>query len=77
MSIFRRPRYPYSVTMHLSGRHPYLADHTLDVPSRDVVIVVQACNWADAEKQAFRNVPRDKPVWSYHVKAIARGGVAK
>lgn len=71
--MFRRKRYPYSVTMHLSGRHPYLRDHSLDVPSRDIIVVVQALNWADAEIQAFKNVPRDKPMWSCSVKAIARG----
>lgn len=71
--MFSRKRYPFSVTMHLSGRHPYLRDHSLDVPSRNVVVVVQAKNWADAEIQAFKNVPRDKPMWSCHVKSIARG----
>jgi hypothetical protein len=73
VSLFQRKRYPFSVTMHLSGRHPYLKDSSLDHPSRDVVVVVQARNWDDAERQAFRNVPRDRPHWSSRVKSIARG----
>lgn len=66
-------RYPFSVTMHLNGRHPYLKDHSLDYPSRDVIVVVRARSWRHAEREAFASVPRDKPFWSCSVKAIARG----
>ena len=66
-------RYPFSVLLHLDGRHPYLKDRSLDHPSRDVVVVVQARSWRHAEREAVASVPRDKPFWSFSVKAIARG----
>lgn len=75
--MFWRKRYPYSVLMHLNGRHPYLKGPELDYPTRDIVVVVHARDWCDAEKQAFRNVPRDKPFWSAHVRTITRGDIIK
>jgi hypothetical protein len=71
--MFKRKRYPFSATMRLNGRHPYLKDNSLDYPTREVVVIVQARNWNDAERQALNNTPRDRPYWSASVKSIMRG----
>ena len=71
MCIFRKPRRPYRVTVHLDGRHPYLTGNELDYETRDVVLTVPAKSWSDAAKQALeaaRTIPRK---WSWYVTAIS------
>lgn len=72
MMFWKRPRYPYEVTMHLNGRHPYLKSKRLDYPTRDIVISVAARSFNDAEKIALRSKPENEPAWSWSVKAVRR-----
>lgn len=68
-------RYPYDVTVHLDGRHPYIVDR-VDYPSRDEVLRVFACDWNDAEREgliAARTLP---DAWSRSVKRIERAMTA-
>lgn len=52
-SIFERKKFPYEVTVHLDGRHPYLKETHLDFETRDVTLTILATSFNDAEKQAF------------------------
>lgn len=69
----RRERYPFRVTVHLDGRHPYLESTELDYETRDVVLTVPAKNWNDAEKQAMLAARNIKNKWSWSVTSIERG----
>jgi len=71
--MFRRKRFPFTVTVHLDGRHPYLASHELDFKSRDVVLTVPARDWNDAERQALVAAMTLPDVWRVNVKSISRG----
>lgn len=53
MNLFTPKRYPFTVTLHLDGRHPYLKETHLDFASQDVTVRVAAKNWNDAEKVAL------------------------
>lgn len=70
--MFRKKRYPYEVTVSISGRHPYLRSTEYDYPSRDVVMVVPAKDWNDAERQAMDAASSIPDKWSWCVKQIAR-----
>lgn len=69
--MFRRQRFPYEVTVHLNGRHPYLTSTELDYETRDVVFVVPAKDWNDAQKQALLAARAFKNWWSASVKTIS------
>lgn len=73
MSLFCcRELYPYRVTVHLSGRHPYLDSHDLDYESRDETLTVPAKDWNHAAKvalQAARALPNK---WSWWVTKIEK-----
>lgn len=64
-------RYPYDVTVHLDGRHPYIADR-VDYPSRDEVLRVLACDWNDAEREGLLAAGSLPDKWSWIVKRIER-----
>lgn len=70
--MFRKKRYPFEVTVHLDGRHPYLQSHELDYPSRDVVMIVPAKDWNDAERQALSAGIAMRDCWRCSVKSIGR-----
>ena len=70
--MFRRKRFPYRVTVHLNGRHPYLKGNELDGETRDVVLTVPAKDWNDAERQALSAAAGMPRMWSWHVKSIER-----
>jgi hypothetical protein len=71
--IFSRARYPFTVTVYLDGRHPYLEGNELDYPSRNARLLVQARNWNDAERQAWVEARKYMPWWSCRVRGIERG----
>lgn len=75
--LFRRKRYPYAVTVHLNGRHPYLKSTELDYPSRDVVLTVNARNWNDAAKQALDAASTIQNKWSWCVVSVARRALSE
>lgn len=68
----REPTQIFEVTVHLNGRHPYLKDNHLDHPSRDVVLIVPAFDWNDAETQAMSAARELPDKWSWRVTAISR-----
>lgn len=70
MSLFTPKRYPFTVTLHLDGRHPYLEETHLDFASQDVTVRVAAKNWNDAEKVALsvEGLPRH---WRRSVKSMS------
>lgn len=64
--------YPFTVVVHLGGRHPYLKEHHLDFKTQDVTVHITARNWKHAEHVALGlgNLPQS---WRRSVKSIARG----
>lgn len=68
---FEREKYPYKVTVHIDGRHPYLEEGYLDKPTRDVVMTVPASSWKEAEKLAL-SAAFKLDGWRYHVSKIER-----
>lgn len=72
MSLFEPKRYPFDVTLHLGGRHPYLKETHLDYPSQDVTVTVAAKHWNEAERIAL-SVEGLPPHWRRSVKSISRG----
>lgn len=70
--LWQRKRYPYDVTLHLHGRHPYIESTHLDYPTRDIVVRVNARNWNDAAKIALRSKPSGESAWAWWVLAVAR-----
>lgn len=74
--FWRKPTKAFDVTLHLSGRHPYLHGHELDYPSRDVTLTVSATDWSDAAEQAMRLAHTCGKAWSWWVTSISsrRGG---
>lgn len=73
--FWRKPKSLFVVLMHLSGRHPYREETDLDFPTRDIEVPVQATDWTDAERQAFKEMPRTGDHYACWVKAIRRAGV--
>jgi hypothetical protein len=71
--MFFRKRYPYTVIVHLNGRHPYLVSHELDYRSRDVVLVVNAKSYNDAANLALNLASAFPFKWSCSVKSIMAG----
>lgn len=69
---WKRPTSLFRITVHLSGRHPYLTETTHDVAPRDVEKIVRARNWNHAEKLALGNLQDFSPFWSAWVVSIAR-----
>ncbi len=70
--MFWKKLYPYEVTVHLSGRHPYLKGHELDGVTRDVVLTVPAKDWNQAERQALDATASLPDKWSWWVKSIEK-----
>jgi hypothetical protein len=67
----KKERYPYQVTVHINGRHPYLEGHELDKETRDVVMTVPATSWKEAERLAL-NAAFKLGGWRYHVSKIEK-----
>lgn len=73
MRLFRRKRYPFTVTVYLDGRHPYIEGQPeLNYPSRDVKFLVQARNWKDAERKGLIEA-KHLQYWTCHVRCIEHG----
>jgi hypothetical protein len=70
--MFCSKLYPFKVTLHLNGRHPYLDSNKYDFETQDVTVNVTAKNWAHAEKVALylTDLPQS---WSRRVLSISRG----
>ena len=69
--FWRRERYPYDVTLHVCGDHPYIKDRA-DYPTRDETVRVHARDWNDAEKEAFIASHTIPDKWSVSVRKIER-----
>ena len=72
--MFWGKKSPYTVTIHIDGRHPYLKTNELDYESRDVRAVVMAKNWNDAAYNGLQ-VAFALDGWAYSVKSIEQGMV--
>ena len=62
----------FCVSVHMSGRHPYLKSNELDYPDRDVDLMVPAKDWNDAERQALEAARSLPNWWSISVTSMAR-----
>ena len=67
----KREKYPYKVTVHINGRHPYLETHELDKETCDVVMIVPASSWKEAERLALQ-ASFKLGGWRYHVSKIEK-----
>lgn len=65
-------KHPYDVTLHLSGRHPYLRSRRFDLSTRDITVRVLAKSWNHAASVGLRAKPPSEQCWSWHVVAVAR-----
>lgn len=67
----KKEKYPYKVTVHINGRHPYLTTNELDEETRDVVMTVPASSWKEAEQLALCAAHKLSG-WRYHVSKIEK-----
>jgi hypothetical protein len=71
IKMFNNKKYPYKVTVHIDGRHPYLESNELDTESKDVIMTVPARNWKEAEKLAL-SASTSIRGWRYNVSKIEK-----
>lgn len=69
---FKRRRSPFKVRVRLDGRHPYLSEHHLDVPSKTVTVKVEATGWAEAEVRGIQKAMRENKCWAAWALGISR-----
>ncbi len=69
--MFCKKLRPFKVTMHLSGRHPYLESTKYDYETQDVTVAITAKDWNHAEKVALY-LPDLPQSWSRRVTKIER-----
>lgn len=69
-------KYPFIVTVQISGRHPYLQDDRLDMFKglKTERVRIMARNYDDAERRAFDLRLVKTKGWSYTVIGIKREG---
>lgn len=66
------PKSLYEVDIFLDGKHPYLADNSLDYESRNVVVTVSARSFDKAVDEAYSVSSTFGRWWSYHVIGVRR-----
>lgn len=67
----KKEKYPYKVTVHINGRHPYLEGSELDQETKDVIMTVPASSWKEAEELAL-NASSKLGGWRRHVSKIEK-----